>query len=163
MNFSLKSILITIFLLAEITALHTIAAAIPAFTRSAESTPEWRPLLKPRVTISFTIARRRDCLGFGICQWEGSVTLERNGASGVIYTDDVVKNRLIIEIDKTKGVSSEVYEKYFRSGVFLMEDDAPVPASILTGLGIKGPRTIPAGKHPVSERSGILYVSLPVY
>lgn len=162
MKFSLKTFLLTFFIIAELAALSAFASVVPSPTHSKDNTPELSTMLKPRVNISFTIARRRDCMGFGICLWDVSVTFERNGANGVIYTDDAVKNRLIIEIDKTKGISYEVYEKYFRSGVFIMEDDSPVPAEILAGLGIKGARTIPAGKHPVTERSGILYVSVPV-
>ncbi len=162
MKFSLKTFLITIFIIAEFAAVNAFASVVPPLTNSTDNTAELSTMLKPRVTISFTIARRRDCQGFGICKWDASITFERNGANGVIYTDDAVKNRLIIEIDKTKGISYEVYEKYFSSGVFVMEDDSPVPAEILAGLGIKGSRTITAGKHPVTERSGILYVSVPV-
>jgi len=162
MKFSLKTFLLTIFIIAEMAALSAFASVVPPVINSTENTPELSTMLRPRVSISFTIARRRDCMGFGICVWEASITWERNGVNGVIYADDAVKNRMIIEIDKTKGISYEVYEKYFQSGMFFMEDDSPVPSEVLAGLGIKGPRTIPAGKHPVTERSGILYVSVPV-
>ena len=65
-------------------------------------------------------------------------------------------------VDKLRGISTESYKKYFSNGVFMMEDDCPIPNEIVSSLGLIGSKTLVAGKHSVIERSGILYISIPV-
>lgn len=164
MNFSLKTFLITVFLLGEVAAMS--ALALPSCNENfvkENSETAVEPTLRPTVTITFTIARRRDCLGFGICKWDASVTIERNSsATGIMYVDPASRNRLIIEINKNSGITAECYDKFFKAGVFLMEDESPVPGEYLKELGLSGSKTILSGKHPVTERNGILYVSVPI-
>ena len=91
---------------------------------------------KPKVTICFTIARKRDCEGFGICNFHAIVTEGRfNNAVATIYKDDFT-NALVFEIDRYKGLASGAYDQYFKSGYFTMEDDSQVASDILSALGV---------------------------
>ena len=120
------------------------------------------PELRPKVTVTFTIARRRDCEGFGICNWKATFSdLRTNIATGMMYADDSGKNTFVIEIDKVKGLKGDSYSKYFQSGYFVMEDDAPIPSDILSALGISGSRILLQGRHPVQEKNGQLIVVIP--
>ncbi len=157
MKFSFKKFLLVTFILIECTTLavfSSVESCTPPVTEGI--------FLRPRVTITFTIARRRDCEGFGICDWQIEITMLRaNSCTATLTTDDTNRNNLVLEIDKSKGVLPETYSRYFQSGTFLMEDESPVPAEILKQLGIPGPRTLLAGKHKTTEKNGIIYVSIP--
>jgi len=161
MNISIKKLVLLSLVLLEFISATVFARApmIPGPIVSGSGAS----LLKPKISISFIIARRRDCEGFGICNLQVAASLERvNSCSGVMYLDDFNKNIIVIEIDKLKGISAEGYKKYFSSGVFLMEDDSPIPTEMVSSLGLIGKRILVAGKHSVVERSGILYVSIPI-
>ena len=149
-----KQTLFVLFILAETLSVY-VYAAVPITNCNPASTPAAR--IKPKINICFTIARRRDCDGFGICNWTASLTdLRLNGCSGTITADDASGKIFTIEIDKLKGISSDTYRKYFSSGIFILEDDAPVPSDLLNNLSISGSRILPAGKYPVMEKNGVL-------
>jgi hypothetical protein len=160
MKINIQKILLLAFFIMDLGA-GLVFADVPKCNSIPMSGDE--TALRIKVSVSFTIARRRDCEGFGICDISVSVTRTApNSATAAIYTDDYNRNILVLEIDKAKGMSLETYKKYFSSGTFVMEDDSPVPAEILNQLGITGSRTMIAGKHRVTEQNGILYVSIPV-
>ncbi len=117
---------------------------------------------KPYLTVCIILARRSDCEGFGICRitvnWK---TVPGNGVTGNIYMNEQNSN-LIIEIEKTKGATTENYSKYFSSGYFLMEDDSPLTTDIISGLGLTGSKTLVAGRYKVTEKDGRIFVNIPV-
>ncbi len=85
-----------------------------------------------------------------------------NKGNGIIYLDDASRNTVVLEINKSTGITVECYNKYFKSGTFLMEDDFPLSSEITGALEISGTKTIPAGKHKIVEKNGVLYVYFPV-
>ena len=160
MKITLKKFLLFSFILLEFVSAMAFASASPV---PVPVVPDASSLLRTKVSVSFIIARRRDCEGFGICNLEIAVSLERsNSCSGAMYLDDFNKSIMVLEIDKLRGVSAETYKKYFSSGTFLMEDDSPIPSEVMSSLGLIGSKTLVAGKHRVTERNGILFVSIPV-
>ena len=117
-----KSVLMTLCFL-ELTVFSSFAMV--SHPVSGEGNPDDTYMeFRPKVTISFIIARRRDCLGFGICQLTIDVTTSGkvNGCTGSLYADIVNKGYMIIEIDKNTGIQKESYSKYFGKGKFLMEE-----------------------------------------
>ncbi|MFM7766803.1 MAG: hypothetical protein ACKO9S_02970 [Bacteroidota bacterium] len=117
--------------------------------------------MKPKVTICFTIARKRDCEGFGICNFHAIVTEGRfNNAVATAYKDDY-SNALVFEIDRYKGLASGAYDRYFKSGYFVMEDDSQVPSDILSTLGISSNATLLQGKYPIMESNGMIRFVIP--
>lgn len=159
MKITIKKFLLFAFILVEFSM--TMASAKPVFPFcDADETSEF---VKPKVSISFTIARRRDCDGFGFCDIDVSVVLRTaNKGNGTLYLDDASRSTLVLEIDKANGITAECYAKYLNSGVFLMEDDFPISAEITRALEIAGTKTIPAGKHRIVESNGILRIYLPI-
>lgn len=158
MNFSLKKILLTTFILLEVSALFAFSAFPMPVEKEAVITP-----MKTKISISFEIARRRDCTGFGICNLTVGISLERvNSCTGSLYADETSRNVFILEINKAQGISAATYDKYFKSGIFVMEDESPIPSEALKEMGITGTRTMLAGNHKVTEKAGILYVAIPV-
>jgi hypothetical protein len=131
---------------------------------SLEKTPDMYPrfsAMKPKVTICFTIARKRDCDGFGICNFHAIVTEGRfNNAVATVYKDDY-SNAMVFEIDRYKGLASGAYDRYFKSGYFVMEDDSQVPSDILTTLGMSSSATLMQGKYPIMESNGIIRFVIP--
>ncbi len=159
MKFSIKIFLLLAFVLTELSL--SFAKAIPIEADCTTSTPNY--LMKPKIKISFIIARHRDCDGFGICDWNvGSVGRTQNKGNGVLYQDDASRNTLVLEISKTDGITDECYNKYFKTGVYTMEDDFPIPSEISKSLEYPGIKTIPAGKHRIVEINGLIYVYFPV-
>lgn len=117
--------------------------------------------VKPKVTICFTIARKRDCEGFGICNFHAIVTEGRfNNAVATTYKDDY-SNALVFEIDRYKGLASGAYDRYFKSGYFVMEDDSQVASDILSALGISSNATLLQGKYPIIESNGMIRFLIP--
>lgn len=117
--------------------------------------------VKPKVTICFTIARKRDCEGFGICNFHAIVTEGRfNNAVATTYKDDY-SNALVFEIDRYKGLASGAYDRYFKSGYFVMEDDSPVASDILSALGISSNAILLQGKYPIIESNGMIRFLIP--
>jgi len=160
MKFSLKKILLFTFVFLEFTSLYAFTNLELSDNKTGNFVTD---ALRPRITISFEIARRRDCLGFGICNWGVDITILRaNSCVATIYEDEANRNVLILEIDKAKGISPASYEKYFSSGTFLLEDEVPVPGDVLKALAITGSKTMLAGKHKFTERNGLIYISIPV-
>jgi len=118
-------------------------------------------VLKPKVTICFTIARKRDCEGFGICNFHAIVTEGRfNNATASVSVDDFT-NSLVIEIDRNKGLTPMAYERYFSSGTFLMEDDSQLPSDLSSELGIDRTVSLTQGKYPITESNGIIRFVVP--
>lgn len=161
MKLSFKNFLLFAFVLVEMSLSMVMAAPAKPIVFNNECS-EFN-LMKPKVTISFTIARRRDCDGFGICDFviSGSYRTGNKG-NGILYLDDASRNTVVLEINKTTGITTECYNKYLKSGTFLMEDDFPLSSEITGALEIAGAKTIPAGKHKIVEKSGILYVYFPI-
>jgi hypothetical protein len=124
-----------------------------------------RPLFiskaKPKVTICFTIARKRDCEGFGICNFTASLSEGRmNNATASVYKDDH-SNAIVFEINRSQGISTIAYDRYFKSGIFTMEDDAPIPSEITQALGISSTAILVQGRYPVLESSGVIKMIIP--
>ena len=158
MKFTIKKFLLFVFVLMEMSL--SMVLAKPAEPVAPFTSGEF---LRPKVSISFTIARRRDCDGFGICDIDISIVMRTlNKENGVLYQDESTRNMLVLEIDKANGITAECYAKYFKSGVFVMEDDFPVSSEITRALEIAGAKTIPAGRHRIIEKNGIISVYLPV-
>lgn len=162
MKFSLKTFLLTTFILLEIAAL----SAFPGSPDQGllEKLPADPVVTTPnKLVIEIYFGRRGDCEGWGICKV--SIGFERTQAnSGIasIYPDKLSKNKLILEIDKARGISAEQYQKYFKSGTFVIEENYPIPSEILRELGLPSGNTILEGKYPVTERNGIIYVTLTI-
>ncbi|MBL0342328.1 MAG: hypothetical protein IPP71_16320 [Bacteroidetes bacterium] len=159
MKFSIKSFLLTAFVLIEL----SLSCVLAKPNELNIAPDENNFLIKPKLSICITIARRRDCDGFGICDISvsGRAT-SGNKANGVLYQDDVSKNTLVLQVNKLTDVTTECYNKYFKSGSFIMEDDFPMPLEISRSLEFSGQKTIPSGKHRIVEINGIIYVYLPV-
>lgn len=116
--------------------------------------------LKPKVTICFTVARKRDCEGFGICNLNASISDARlNNVVATVYKDDF-SNALVFEIDRSKGVTAAAYDRYFKLGTFTMEDDTPVPYDLARDLGISTNATLMQGRYAVVESGGILRMTI---
>lgn len=148
-------------------AILVMSFSIPA---SAESEVTYEPVpeaysdsKKVKVTIEITIARHRDCEGFGICKISLiGVGRAMNNATGQLYMDEASRNTLVLEINKSQGISREGYDKYLRNGSFKMEDEFAIPADVLKSLEISGSKTISAGQHRIREANGVIYVYLPI-
>lgn len=118
-------------------------------------------IIKPKVTICFTIARKRDCEGFGICNFQASVSEVRpNNATASVYLDDF-SNALVFEIDRGRGINDSAYERYFSSGYFVMEDDSQLPYDLSSDLGVERTITLSQGSYPISESNGIIRYVIP--
>lgn len=116
---------------------------------------------KPKVTVCFTIARKRDCEGFGICNFNASMSeAKMNNVVGAVSKDDFT-NALVFEIDRSKGISTMAYDRYFKSGIFTMEDDAPIPYDLARELGISTNASLLQGRYAIVESSGILRMIIP--
>ena len=148
-------------------AILVMSFSVPA---SAETTVKQEPVpeavsdaKKVKVTIEIIIARRRDFEGFGICRVSLlGIGKTMNHATGQIYVDDASRNTLVLEINKSQGISREGYDKYLRNGSFKMEDEFAIPADVLKSLEISGTKTISAGQHRIREANGVIYVYLPI-
>src|SRR4029079_11655619 len=102
MNFSLKKFLLTTFIILEVSAMFAFSA-FPKPVKIEDDNPA--KLKSIKVSVSFEIARRRDCLSFGICNLQGGIEVGRiNSCTGVIYTEEASRNMVILEIDKAKGI-----------------------------------------------------------
>jgi hypothetical protein len=159
MRISIKQFLLTLFLACEAVSVSVFAGMPPEPLSCSEKS---KVMLKPKISVSFTIARRRDCEGFGICDFNVTISGRWNGGSGTMQVDDFNSNIILLEVDKGKGITAEAYNKFFRSGTFIMEDDCPIPADMVKSLGLSGTKTLVAGNHKVIERNGLLQVSIPV-
>lgn len=83
-----------------------------------------------------------------------------NNAVATVYKDDF-SNALVFEIDRYKGMASGAYDRYFKSGYFVMEDDSQVPSDILMSIGVSSNATLLQGKYPVLESNGMLRFVIP--
>ena len=103
-------------------------------------------------TITFKIARHRDCKGFGWCKWE-IVIIDDGGPAvnkGTAIVDVNEEGHLVLTINKEKDLSPEAFETYFSKGIFICEDDFPVPFEILKELKYPDSYTIKEGVYPVT-------------
>lgn len=156
MKFSIQRLFVIALVLTEVSVQSFAATHFPVRTESVTA-------FKPKLSISFTVARRRDCDGFGICDLQAILSNRTaNVGTGLIYADDTNRNMLILEINKSTGITRECNDKYFRNGSFLMEDEFEIPAWLLKELTISGTKTILKGQHRIQETNGILYVYLPI-
>lgn len=158
MKISIKNFFLITFILLEFFSMMAFASAEK---NQIYSTPG-SELLRPRISLSFTIARARDCEGFGFCRWTLEVSNGKiNTGNGTMYSDEYSRN-VILEIDKAKGITADCYKKYFSTGTFLMEDDSPLPGEVVKALGLIGTKTLIAGKHRIIESNGLLVITIPV-
>jgi hypothetical protein len=160
MKISVKKIMLFSFILMELVSMAAFAnTQIPP----RDAVYDANESLRIKIYISFVIGRRRDCEGFGFCEWEIGITTGRvNSGSATAYIDDNNKNLLVMEIDKLKGITAECYKKYFSTGKFLVEDDSQIPSEIGKALGLATNKTVIAGNYIIIERNGILYLNLPL-
>jgi hypothetical protein len=109
------------------------------------------------VVISIYLARHRDCQGFGICKIKiGDEAPMANLARGRLDLNS--ENQLVLSLSKKSDLSAEAYDKYFSKGVFVCEDDFPVPSDVLKALGYSGSYTIKAGTYPVTLKGDLITV-----
>lgn len=116
-----------------------------------------------RISVHLEIGRRRDCTGWGICDF--SISIDRitgNSFNASMYVDDYNKNLIVLEVDKAKGMSTSTYGKYFSGNNYILEDDSAIPADIVRALGLSGSKTLVAGSYRIIDRNGILSISIPV-
>ena len=161
MKFLIKSFLVFSLVLIELSLSTAIANPLPANLTPGES----KTLLRPKVDISIEFGRRsRNCEGFGICKITLELEYERraNNGNGQLYLDDVAKNTLVLQIDKSTNVSAACYNTYLKPGAFVVDEEFQVPLEISKKLELIGQKTIPAGKYKIEEIRGILYVYLPM-
>lgn len=113
-----------------------------------------------KLVLKITVARQRDCRGRGICQtviWENAMALSKENE--VIATADInQKKQLTLTINKSDGMSSTVFEKYFSNGLFVCEDDYIFPNEILKAINYDGDYIIPAGKYPIKINDDVITV-----
>lgn len=150
-----KTSLFVLFILIKTSCLVTFAAQ-PVLLPQCES-----EIIKPKVTICFTIARKRDCEGFGICNFHAMLSEGRfNNATANVSVDDF-STGLVFEIDRNKGLTPMAYERYFSTGSFTMEDDSPMPSDVSTELGIERAVTLLQGRYPITESNGVIRFVVP--
>lgn len=165
MKFSLKPFLLITFILLEIAALSAFPASSLCCNHGANADEPVFTNPKIKLIIEIYFGRpRRDCNESGLCKIAFGIEPTRTAMNGVgaLYTDEAIKNRLILELDKAKGITEDQYRKYFSTGTFVMGDDFPVPDDVAKQLGISTGKIIPAGKYPVTDKAGILFLSFPL-
>jgi len=113
------------------------------------------------ITVTIVIARHRDCNGFGVCKLTvktGTDIPFANTAIATISTSD--GGHMVLTFSRSSGMSPEAYSTYFSKGVFVCEDDCPVPSEILKALQYAGTYTIKAGKYPAVLKGDTITVEL---
>ena len=160
MKISIKNFLLFTFVLLEFAS---VAAFANSPLNSVPILPGVESEKRIKITVTLIIGRKPECDRFGFC--DISIGISRtvpNSFTASMYVDDFNKNVMVLEVDRVKGMTAETNSKYFSAGFYQMDIDAPIPASVLSALGIAGSKTLIAGKHAIVERSGILYISIPV-
>jgi hypothetical protein len=116
-----------------------------------------------KVVVTIVFARHRDCQGFGWCN--GSIvvdpaTLPRPiGNVGNAVGEINSTGRLTLTFNKDTDLSPEAFNKYFSKGIFVCEDDFPVPAEILKALGYSGSYTVQKGNYNITTKNGLITVT----
>ena len=114
------------------------------------------------IVVTIHIARHRDCKGFGWCKFEVYYTVEivpRPIGNQVNAVADINRSgHLLLTFNKKKDMTPEAYNMYFSKGVFLCEDDCPVPDEILKTLNYIKPYTVKAGEYPITINGDIITV-----
>ena len=113
------------------------------------------------VTITIKIARKKDCLGFGWCK----ITIQSDdilarpvGNDGKALAEMRSDGHLILKLNKKTDISPEAYETYFSKGVFVCEDDFPLPEEVLKALDIKDKYIIKEGSYDVTQKGDLLTI-----
>ena len=113
------------------------------------------------VTITIKIARKKDCLGFGWCRF----TIQSDdffarpvGNDGKAQAEMRSDGHFVMKLNKKTDLSPEAYETYFSKGVFVCEDDFPVPDELLKAMDFKGKYTIKEGSYDVKQKGDLLTV-----
>ena len=106
-----------------------------------------------KLVIKLEIGRpSRDCRGLGLCwfiQWEFEMILSKDNEA--IATADINQQKqLTLTFNKSDGMSSSAFEKYFSKGYFVCEDDYTLPKEISKALNYEGDYIVPSGKYPVT-------------
>jgi hypothetical protein len=160
MKISIKKFLLFTFILLEFASV-AVFADTPVNAISTSPGVESGKRLK--ITVTLIIGKKPECDRFGFC--DISIGINRtvpNSFTASMYVDDFNKNVMVLEVDRTKGMTAETNSKYFSSGYYQMDIDATIPTSVLNALGLSGTKTLVAGKHTIIERSGLLYISIPI-
>lgn len=113
------------------------------------------------VTITIKIARKKDCLGFGLCRFtiqSNDIAARPVGNDGKALAEMRSDGHLILKLNKKTDISPEAFETYFSNGVFVCEDDFPVPDEVLKAMDFKGKYTIKAGSYDVKQKGDLLTV-----
>jgi len=113
-----------------------------------------------KVVITIVIARHRDCEGFGLCKIsaEGTIPLNRNTGHATADIDGAGHFKLTI--NKNTDLTPEAFDKYFSNGVFVCEDDFPVPTEVLKSLGYTRNYTITKGNYNITTgRDGLMTIT----
>jgi hypothetical protein len=115
-----------------------------------------------KTVITITLARHRDCEGFGWCR--GTIVVDPIsiprpvGNVGNATVEINKEGRLTLSFNKATDLTPEAYNKYFSSGIFICEDDFPVPAEILKALGYSGSYTVSKGNYKIISKDGMLTI-----
>ena len=113
------------------------------------------------VTITIKIARNSDCKGFGLCEFKiqsDDILARPVGNDGKALAEMRSNGRLVLKLNKKTDISPEAFETYFSKGVFVCEDDFPVPDEVLKAMDFKGKYTIKAGSYDVKQKGDLLTV-----
>ncbi len=116
----------------------------------------------PVIQISFEIARKRDCLGFGICNLNANISWEIYSPKGnnVSASAQEVNGKLVLTLNKENDMTREAYNKYFSNGYFLFEEDFSLPPEFCRKLGLEKNYTIKKGKYKTQEESNMIRLLL---
>lgn len=114
------------------------------------------------VTVTIRIARKSDCKGLGICQFtiksEEEILARPAGNAGNALSEKGREGRLVLKLNKKTDISSEAFETYFSKGVFVCEEDFPVPDEALKALHLKDKYTIKAGSYDIQQKGDLLTI-----
>jgi hypothetical protein len=112
-----------------------------------------------KIVITIVIARHRDCEGLGFCDMSGKIgSLNRN--TGHATADINGAGKFTLMINKNTDLTPEAFDKYFSKGVFICEDDYPVPGDILKSLGYTGNYIITKGNYNIiTSRDGTITIT----
>ncbi len=115
-----------------------------------------------KVIVTITLARHRDCDGFGWCR--GTIVVDPAprpiGNVGNAVAEINAAGRLTLTFNKSTDLSPEAFNKYFSKGTFVCEDDFPVPVEILKALGYSGSYTVAKGNYNITTtRDGLLTIT----
>ena len=114
------------------------------------------------VIVVLKFGRSRDCKGIGICQ--GKIVITTDDAPKPIgnqvsaIADINMEGRLVLTFNRKTDLTQEAFQTYFSKGIFICEDDFPVPSEILRTLNYPGSFTVKAGDYPISMTGDLITI-----